>query len=93
MIRIRLQKVGRAHQPFYRIVAADSRVKQTGRVREVLGTYNPHESDKAAEVKLDRERVQYWLGCGAQVSETMTSILKAHDLLPERLKGTPGAKK
>jgi len=91
-VRIRLQKLGKRHQPFFRVVAADARVKQTGRVKEVLGTYNPSAKDDSNRVKLNRDRVQHWLDRGAQASETLIAILKAEGLLPDRLKGKPGAK-
>ena len=92
MVKIRLQKLGKTHQPTFRIVAADPRVKQTGRVKEVLGTYNPRAKGKEREVTLEKDRLEYWLGCGAQPTETMLSILKKNGLLPERLAGKPGVK-
>lgn len=87
MLKIRLQRVGKRHQPFYRIVAADSRTAQSAKVREVLGTYNPRVEGRLGKVTLNRERVQYWLGCGAQVTDTVASILQAQNLLP------PGGKR
>lgn len=84
-IKIRLKKIGKKHQPYYRIVATDSRVKRGGREKEVLGSYNPRGEGKRGDVVLDRERVKYWLDCGAQVTETVGSILKDEGLLPERL--------
>jgi len=92
LVRIRLQRVGRRHQPSYRIVVADPRVKQTGRVKEVLGTYQPEAKNDADRVKWNRERVQHWLDCGAQPSETVVSLLKAQGFLPARLRGRPGAR-
>jgi small subunit ribosomal protein S16 len=94
--------MGKKHQPFYRVVAIDSRCKRGGREIEVLGTYNPRAKGKPAtagkpaagksawasklgEVVLDRDRVKYWLNCGAQVTDTMASLLKAQGLLPPRL--------
>ncbi len=84
-IKLRLKKIGKKHQPYYRIVAIDSRAKRGGREKEILGAYNPRGEGERGEVTLDRDRVKYWLDCGAQVSETVGSILKEEGLLPERL--------
>ena len=75
-VRIRLKKTGRKHLPSYRIVAVDARAKRDGKVIEVLGNYDPaaKETDKQETVK--RGRVEYWLGVGAQPSDTVAGILK-----------------
>lgn len=84
-VTIRLKRVGKKNQPSYRVVAIDSRMKRDGREKEVLGSYNPLVKGKLGKVVLERERVKYWLDCGAQVSDTMAGILKAQGLLPQRL--------
>lgn len=73
-VRIRLTRKGTKKKPFYRIVAADIECPRDGRFLEVLGTYNP--MTEPATVELKEERIQYWLGEGAQPSTTVKSILK-----------------
>ena len=72
MVKIRLARGGRKKRPFYRVVAADSRMARDGRFLEVLGTYNPISNPK--EIKFKFERVEYWLGEGAQMSETVSKL-------------------
>lgn len=74
MVKIRLARGGRKKRPFYRVVAADSRMPRDGRFLEVLGTYNPLSTPKAIQFK--DERVEYWLGEGAQMSETVANLYK-----------------
>jgi len=76
MVRIRLRRVGRKKQPSYRIVVADSRSPRDGRFIEVIGFYNPR--TQPAQVKIDRERVEHWVALGAQLSETVASLLENH---------------
>ena len=78
---IRLTRMGRKKRPFYRIVAADSRMPRDGRFIEKLGTYNPL-LPKGSEdrVKMNMERVEYWLGQGALPSDTVRSLLKREGL-------------
>ena len=66
--------MGARNNPFYRLVVADSRFATTGRNLEVLGWYDPKQADKNFSVKLDR--VDYWMGTGAQVSATAKSLIK-----------------
>jgi small subunit ribosomal protein S16 len=72
-VRIRLQRFGRKHHPFYRVVVADSRTGRDGRFIEKLGHYNP--LTEPAEVTVNEERALYWLQVGAQPSDTVKSIL------------------
>jgi small subunit ribosomal protein S16 len=74
MVRIRLTRRGTRKRPFYRIVAADSRKPRDGRIIEQLGYFNP--MIEPNELKLDLERVDYWIGTGAQPSETVASLIK-----------------
>ncbi|MEC7239633.1 MAG: 30S ribosomal protein S16 [Myxococcota bacterium] len=74
MVRIRLTRRGTRKRPFYRIVAADSRKARDGRIIEQLGYYNP--MTEPNELKMDLERVDYWIGTGAQPSETVASLIK-----------------
>jgi len=91
-VTIRLKRVGKKNQPSYRVIAIDARLKRGGREKEVLGMYNPLAKGKHGSVVLERERVKYWLDCGAQVSDTMAGILKAQGLLPKRLERHAGVR-
>lgn len=72
--KIRLRRMGARNNPFYRVVVADSRFSTTGRYLEVLGWYDPKKAEKNFSVKVDR--VDYWLGVGAQMSSTAKSLIK-----------------
>ena len=97
-IKIRLARGGSKKRPFYRIVAADSRMPRDGRFVEKLGTYNPLlPKDSEDRVKMNLERVQYWLGEGAQVTDRISRMLEAAGVVPKKernnpQKGTPGEK-
>lgn len=72
-VSIRLKKMGKKDQPFYRVVVADTLAKREGKYIENLGWYDPMvEGDN---FKLDQERVEYWLSKGARISNTAKSIL------------------
>jgi small subunit ribosomal protein S16 len=72
---LRCQRRGRTNRPFFRVVAADERAKNDGRVVEVIGFYDPIAKDeKRLQLKLDR--CQYWVGVGAQITDTVRSLLK-----------------
>ncbi len=90
-VRIRLARGGSKKRPFYRIVAADSRMPRDGRFIEKLGTYNPLlPGDCAGRVTLDEERIRYWLGNGAQVSDRVHRFLHKAGLMEKapRQQGT-----
>jgi small subunit ribosomal protein S16 len=72
MVRIRLRKMGLRHQPYYRIVVADRESPRDGRFLEVVGTYNPRTEPSTILVK--EERVYYWMGKGAQPSESVSRL-------------------
>jgi len=74
-VKIRLARHGAKKRPFYRIVAADGESPRDGRFIEKLGTYNP--LTDPAEVNFDEDRVRYWIGQGAQPSDTVRTLLKA----------------
>lgn len=74
MVKIRLQRVGATKRPFYRIVALDERRKRNGRALEFLGTYDPKGSPAQFAVKTDR--VEHWIGRGAQMSESVASLVR-----------------
>jgi small subunit ribosomal protein S16 len=74
MLSIRLRRAGATKKPHYRVVVADSREPRDGRFVEVLGHYDPRKDP--AIVKIDTERTEYWIGKGAQPSDTVRSLLK-----------------
>lgn len=80
-VKLRMKRFGRRHRPFFRIVAADSRCPRDGNVIEKLGTYDPMEKNKAARVKLNTERIDYWLGQGAIPSDTVGKMLRKAGLV------------
>lgn len=77
-VRIRLKQFGRKHRPFYRICATDVRAPRDGKVLEELGTYDPMVPETDARVTLNQERVAYWLGVGAQPSESARVLIKKY---------------
>lgn len=84
-LKIRLARGGAKKRPFYRIVVADGRSPRDGRFIEVLGTYNPMlTDDKDDRVVLKRERVQHWLGVGAQPSDRVARFCAQAGLMAER---------
>ena len=71
-VRLRLRKTGTRNKPCFRIIATDSRNPRDGRFIEILGFYDPRRHQE----RVDLERVDYWLGVGAQPSETVSDIIK-----------------
>ncbi|MEM1211053.1 MAG: 30S ribosomal protein S16 [Planctomycetota bacterium] len=78
MVRLRFKRFGRTHRPYYRLCAMDKRSPRDGQAIEELGTYDPLEKDDAKAVNFKAERIQYWLGVGAQPSDTVAALLKKH---------------
>ena len=74
MVALRLTRKGSKDRPYYKIVAVDSRTRRDGRYIEQLGTYDPLE--EGVNYSLDLERVDSWIGKGAQPSVTVNSIIK-----------------
>ncbi|MFM7804023.1 MAG: 30S ribosomal protein S16 [Verrucomicrobiota bacterium] len=74
MVRIRLKRGGNKHNPVYRIVVADGRSPRDGKFIEEIGTYNP--KVKGNNYTLNLDRAQYWVGVGAQPSDTVASFIK-----------------
>lgn len=72
-VRIRLKRIGKIHHPIYRVVVADSRKKRDGRVIEEVGKYDPNQEPSL--IVLESERIQYWLGVGAQPSDPVRRLL------------------
>ena len=77
MVKIRLRRMGAKKAPYYRVVVADSRFPRDGRCIEELGTYDP--SADGEKVKVDMERVKYWIANGAQPTDTVRGLIKKID--------------
>ena len=77
-VKIRMKMMGRKHRPFFRICAIDSRNPRDGRVLEELGTYDPMVTDTDARTLLNAERINYWLGVGAQPSDRVRVLIKKY---------------
>ena len=74
MLMIRLSRIGKKKRPFYRVIVTEKTRPRNGRFVEIVGTYDPLQ--KPAAIKLDHDRVDYWLGKGAQPSDTVRSFLR-----------------
>ena len=74
MVKIRLQRQGAKKAPFYHIVVADSRSPRDGRIVEKIGTYDP--MTDPATIKLDKEKVVYWIKNGAKPTDTVKALIE-----------------
>lgn len=83
MVVIRLSRGGSKKTPFFNVVVADSRNRRDGRFIERVGFYNPSASGAAESLRVDQERVNYWTGVGAQLSDTVKRLVKLHSTGPE----------
>ena len=84
--KIKLMRIGKMREPHYRIVVADARTKRDGRSIEAVGEYHP--KDEPSTIKVNSDRVQYWLGVGAQPTESVAAILRVTGDW-QRFKGLP----
>lgn len=73
-VKIKLKRLGKIHQPMYRVVVADSRTARNGRAIEEIGVYQPKEEPSV--IRIDADRVAYWLSVGAQATEPVVALLK-----------------
>ncbi|GAC1354667.1 MAG: 30S ribosomal protein S16 [Herpetosiphon sp.] len=80
MVRIRLRRMGKRHQPTYRIVIADARSPRDGKFIEIIGNYAPTQQPKV--LNIDGERAKYWMSVGAQPSDTVNYLLRKAGILP-----------
>ena len=78
MVSIRLSRAGAKKRPFYHLVVTDSRNRRDGRYIERLGFFNPLGKESEESLRVDLDRVDYWLGQGAQPSDRVKHLLKAH---------------
>lgn len=76
MVKIRLARAGAKKRPFYHIVVADERSRRDGRNIERVGFYNPIAAGQEVPLQLDLERVNYWVGQGAGMTDTVRSLVK-----------------
>ncbi|MCW8091455.1 30S ribosomal protein S16 [Alteromonas sp. ASW11-130] len=76
MVTIRLQRGGAKKRPFYQLVVADSRRARNGRFIENVGFFNPTAQGQSERLRVDLERVDYWVGVGASLSERVSSLVK-----------------
>jgi len=77
-VRLRMKKMGRKHQPFFRVVAVDQRAPRDGKVIEYLGHYDPMVPETDARALLNAERIDYWLSVGAQPSDKVGVLIKKY---------------
>ncbi|HNT52299.1 MAG TPA: 30S ribosomal protein S16, partial [Candidatus Syntrophosphaera sp.] len=82
MVKLRLRRMGAINQPFYRIVAMDSRVSRDGKYIECVGWYDPKPTP--SKINIDKDRALYWLSVGAQPSDTVRSLLRKAGILQIR---------
>ena len=75
-LKIRLQRHGASHRPFYRMVVTEAAARRDGRFVEVLGTYEPQAKRKEDELKLKLDRIDYWKSVGAKASDTAASLIR-----------------
>lgn len=86
MVRIRMQRLGRRHRPFYRINAVDVRTRRNGKVLENLGHYNPMDPDTSKQIVLKSDKIKEWIERGAQPSETVLDMLGNAGMLEGEMK-------
>jgi small subunit ribosomal protein S16 len=80
MLVVRMRKAGSKKRPFFRVVVTDSRTARDSSFVEIVGHYNPR--TKPAKVTIDRERIGYWVGKGAKLSDTVRTLLARHVTAP-----------
>lgn len=92
MVKIRLQRLGRRNRSCYRIVVTDARTKRDGVYLEKVGQYDPVEKSAEKQLVVNTERVQHWLGRGAQLTESVALLLRKRGMaLPAKKRRKPKA--
>ncbi len=76
MVTIRMSRGGAKKRPFYNIIVTDSRNRRDGRFIERVGFFNPTAKGGEERLRIEQERVDYWLGQGAQTSDRVASLIK-----------------
>ena len=92
-LKIRLQRHGTSHRPFYRMVVTEANARRDGRFVEVLGTYEPQASRSEDELNLKLDRIDYWKSVGAKTTDTAASLVRRAIRGPEALNAKPSASK
>ncbi|WNV89890.1 30S ribosomal protein S16 [Umezawaea sp. Da 62-37] len=87
-VKIKLQRLGKIRQPYYRIIVSDARTRRNGKAIETIGKYHPKE--EPSFIAVDSDRAQYWLGVGAQPTESVQRLLEITGDW-QKFKGLPGA--
>jgi small subunit ribosomal protein S16 len=87
-VKIKLQRLGKIRAPYYRVIVSDARTRRSGKAIETIGRYHP--KDEPSLIEVDSERTQYWLGVGAQPTESVQRILEITGDW-QKFKGLPGA--
>ncbi|MGH3565780.1 MAG: 30S ribosomal protein S16 [Pseudonocardia sp.] len=87
-VKIKLMRLGKIRQPYYRIVIADARARRGGRAIETIGKYHP--KNEPSLIEIDSARAQYWLGVGAQPTDPVQHLLEITGDW-QKYKGLPGA--
>ena len=75
-VRIRMKRIGRTHRPFYRICVMHQQNARDGKAIEEVGTYDPMVADKSKRVVLKMDRIEHWVGVGAQPSDKVATLIK-----------------
>jgi small subunit ribosomal protein S16 len=88
-LKLRLARAGTKKRPYYHIVVADARSPRDGRFIEKIGNYDPKLDDKSKRVTLVAERVQHWLGVGAQPTDRVARFFDAAGLLKREARNNP----
>jgi small subunit ribosomal protein S16 len=86
-VKIKLQRLGKIRAPYYRVIVSDARTRRSGKAIETIGRYHP--KDEPSLIEVDSERTQYWLGVGAQPTESVQRILEITGDW-QKFKGLPG---
>ncbi|MEL0660526.1 MULTISPECIES: 30S ribosomal protein S16 [Psychromonas] len=76
MVTIRLARGGAKKRPFYQVVVTDSRSPRDGRFLEKVGFFNPTAQGQAEKLRLDTDRINHWVGLGAQLSDRVAKLVK-----------------
>jgi small subunit ribosomal protein S16 len=76
MVTIRLARGGSKKRPFYHLTVADSRRARNGRFIERVGFFNPIATGQEERLRIDRDRVEYWVSQGAQISDRVATLIK-----------------
>ena len=92
MVIIRLSRSGTKKRPFYHLAVTDSRNKRDGRYIERVGFFNPSGKESEEDIKIDQDRINYWVERGAQISDRVKKLLKLQGLSKEERDNLKGAK-